>query len=176
MAQPYVGEIRMFAGIFAPAGWLRCEGQLLAISDYALLFNLIGTIYGGDGQVTFALPDMRGRAPLHQGNSQSGTSYNLGEMGGLETVTLTKDQIPAHNHAFAASTSLGTQPIPGANVMANSQGLQPYIEEPPDGTLNPATITNAGGNQPHSNIQPLLCVGFIISTYGDFPNPNGESE
>src|SRR5439155_25768157 len=112
MAQPYVGEIRMFAGNFAPAGWMFCEGQLLPISEYDLLFNLIGTTYGGDGQSTFALPDLQGRVPVHQGRSRSGTTYLVGEASGVETVTLTKDQIPAHNHGFVATAATATQPNP----------------------------------------------------------------
>src|ERR1044072_1183979 len=116
MAQPYVGEIRMFAGNFAPAGWMFCEGQLLPISEYETLFNLIGTTYGGDGQSTFALPDLRGRGPIH-----FGTGFTLAETRGGETVTLTVSQIPAHSHALLAQTAAGTQPNPGGNLLANSQ-------------------------------------------------------
>src|SRR5690242_21043268 len=125
MAQPYVGEIRMFAGNFAPAGWAFCEGQLLPISENQTLFQLIGTTYGGDGQSTFALPDLRGRVPIHQGtDSANGTSFAIGETGGVETVTLTTAQIPVHTHALAATNAAGTQLNPGGNLLANSQGPQ----------------------------------------------------
>src|SRR6476619_4443980 len=115
MAKPYVGEIRMFAGNFAPAGWMFCEGQLLPISEYETLFNLIGTTYGGDGQSTFALPDLRGRLPLHFGNG-----FTLAETGGVETVTLTVSQIPAHSHALLATTTIATQQSVSPNVMAQA--------------------------------------------------------
>src|SRR6202165_5378460 len=119
MSQPYVGEIRMFAGNFAPAGWMFCEGQLLPISEYETLFNLIGTTYGGDGQSTFALPDLRGRLPLHQGNG-----FTLAETGGVEEVTLTVSQIPAHNHPFLATTNLANQVSAANNVLGQlTQGL-----------------------------------------------------
>src|SRR5205814_7969235 len=121
MAQPYVGEIRIFAGNFAPAGWMFCEGQLLPISEHETLFQLIGTTYGGDGQPTFNLPDLRGRIPLHQGtSSSSGTTYQLAEQGGVETVTLTTQQIPQHNNSLIATTATGTGANPGGNLLANS--------------------------------------------------------
>ena len=175
MTEPYVGEIRMFAGGFAPRGWSTCQGQLLPISEYDLLFNLIGTTFGGDGQATFALPDLQGRVPVHLGVGRSGTGYQLGERGGTVEVTLTKDQIPAHNHGFAVTTAIGSQPNPGNNLLANSQGPQPYIQEPPDGTLNAQTISNTGGGQSHNNIQPSLCMGFIISLFGQFPTQGEEA-
>src|SRR2546423_1628177 len=165
MAQPYVGEIRMFAGNFAPAGWMFCEGQLLPISEYETLFNLIGTTYGGDGQSTFALPDLRGRVPIHQGNG-----FILAETGGAEEITLTVQQIPAHTHALLATNKVGTQVNPGGNLLANSQGPQPYIQENPDGSLNAAAVSPVGGSQPHTNFQPYLCVDFIISLFGIFPS------
>jgi microcystin-dependent protein len=165
MAQPYVGEIRIFAGNFAPAGWMFCEGQLLPISEYETLFNLIGTTYGGDGQATFGLPDLRGRIPLHQGNG-----FTLAETGGVETVTLTTQQMPQHNHALLATNLAGTQVNPGGNILGNSQGPQPYIQENPDGNLNAQALTLAGGSQPHNNFQPYLCVDFIISLFGIFPS------
>src|ERR1044072_1880073 len=136
MAQPYVGEIRMFAGNFAIAGWMFCEGQLLPISEYETLFQLIGTTYGGDGESTFALPDLRGRIPIHQGNG-----FILAETGGAEELTLTVQQIPAHNHALLATTAAGTQVNPGGNILANSQGPQPYIQENPDASLNAQALT-----------------------------------
>jgi microcystin-dependent protein len=165
MAQPYVGEIRMFAGNFAPAGWMFCEGQLLPISEFETLFNLIGTTYGGDGQSTFALPDLRGRIPLHFGNG-----FTLAETGGVETVTLTVSQIPAHSHAFLASTDQANTLNAGGNVLANTQTATPYITIPPTSPLAPQAISSVGGSQPHSNFQPYLCVDFIISLFGIFPS------
>ena len=167
MAQPYVGEIRMFAGNFAPAGWMFCEGQLLPISEYETLFNLIGTTYGGDGQSTFALPDLRGRIPLHQGNG-----FVLAETGGVETVTLTTAQIPAHTHPFIGSSANGNQ-TPAQNALpATSQNVTPYINLPPDTNMNAASVTPTGGSQPHDNFQPYICVDFIISLFGIFPSPS----
>jgi microcystin-dependent protein len=171
MAQPYVGEIRMFAGNFPPSGWMFCDGATLAISENETLFQLIGTTYGGDGQSTFNLPDLRGRVPIHQGTGSSGTSYQMGEMSGVETVTLTTQQTPQHNHALTATQTAGTQPNPGGNILANSQGPQPYLQENPDGQLNNQAIQPAGGSQPHENMQPYLGINYIISLFGIFPSP-----
>jgi microcystin-dependent protein len=165
MAQPYVGEIRMFAGNFAPAGWMFCEGQLLPISENETLFQLIGTTYGGDGQSTFGLPDLRGRLPLHQGNG-----FTLAEAAGVEEVTLTVQQIPAHNHAFLVNSGGGTSNSPTGNVMAASPTLDMYREAQPTTQLAPAAISPVGGSQPHTNFQPYLCVDFIISLFGIFPS------
>lgn len=168
MAQPYVGEIRMFAGNFAPAGWMFCGGQLLPISEYETLFNLIGTTYGGDGQSTFALPDLRGRLPVHVGDG-----FTLAEAGGVESVTLTVSQIPGHTHALVGTSANGTSPNPGGNLLAQSAGtIQPYTVEPTTLNMNPGAINSVGGSQPHDNFQPYLCVDFIISLFGIFPSPN----
>jgi len=168
MAQPYVGEIRMFAGNFAPAGWMFCEGQLLPISENETLFQLIGTTYGGDGESTFALPDLRGRVPIHQGNG-----VILAETGGTEEVTLTVQQIPVHNHALLGTNNQGTQNQPLDMLLAQSptQNAFPYGSDNPPATLNAASIGPVGGSQPHSNFQPYLCVDFIISLFGIFPSP-----
>ena len=167
MAQPYVGEIRMFAGNFAPAGWMFCEGQLLPISENETLFQLIGTTYGGDGQSTFALPDLRGRIPLHQGNG-----FILAETGGAEEITLTVNQIPAHTHALLAAVTAGTSSNPANNVMAQTDGtIFTYISDPPSVNMSPQAISPVGGSQPHTNFQPYLCVNFIISLFGLFPSP-----
>jgi microcystin-dependent protein len=167
MSQPYVGEIRMFAGNFPPAGWMFCEGQLLVISEFETLFNLIGTTYGGDGQSTFALPDLRGRLPIHQGNG-----FTLAQSGGVENVTLAVSQIPAHNHTLQATRSTATSTAPAGNVMAASTGatVSPYGTDAPLTTLAAQSIGSVGGSQPHSNIQPYLCVDFIISLFGIFPS------
>jgi microcystin-dependent protein len=165
MAQPYVGEIRMFAGNFAPAGWMFCEGQLLPISEYETLFNLIGTTYGGDGQSTFALPDLRGRVPIHFGNG-----FTLAETGGVEEVTLTVSQIPAHSHPLLASTTGGNLNIPGGNLTGESAAVKIYIADVAAGNMSPTAISSTGGSQPHTNFQPYLCVDFIISLFGIFPS------
>ena len=165
MAQPYVGEIRMFAGNFAPAGWMFCEGQLLPISEYETLFNLIGTTYGGDGQSTFALPDLRGRIPLHQGNG-----FILAETGGAETVTLTVSQIPAHSHPLLCANSVANDPNPANNVLGESSASSLYQSGNPAAAMAAGSIGSVGGSQPHNNFQPYLCVDFIISLFGIFPS------
>jgi microcystin-dependent protein len=165
VAQPYVGEIRMFAGNFAPLGWLFCEGQHLPISENETLFQLIGTTYGGDGESTFALPDLRGRLPINWGNGSF-----LAETGGVEEVTLTVQQIPAHTHPLLASTALATQETPGTNLTGQTE-IALYGNESPFGPMNPQAITPVGGSQPHTNFQPYLCVNFIISLFGIFPSP-----
>lgn len=170
MAQPYIGEIRMFGGNFAPAGWMFCEGQLLPISENDTLFTLIGTTYGGDGQETFALPDLRGRVPVHMGsNGQS--SYTQGETGGVETVTLTKGQMPAHSHAFITYNATSNTPNPGNNLLGLSTRIQMYYGDNPNVAMNANSLGQAGGNQPHENFMPYLCVNFIISLFGIFPTP-----
>src|SRR5689334_13457727 len=169
MAQPYVGEIRMFAGNFAPAGWMFCEGQLLPISEYETLFNLIGTTYGGDGQSTFALPDLRGRVPIHQGTGGGG-SYTLAQTGGVESVTLTTQQIPTHNHALLASQDLGTSGDPSNLLPAQSIQILMYTQDVVGKNMGPTAISPIGGSQPHDNFQPYLCLNFIISLFGIFPS------
>ncbi|HEX8668748.1 MAG TPA: tail fiber protein [Allosphingosinicella sp.] len=166
MAQPYVGEIRIFAGNFPPSGWLFCEGQLLPISENETLFQLIGTTYGGDGEETFALPDLQGRTPVHQGNG-----FVMAQTAGEETVTLTVNQIPVHTHAFTASADQTTTPNPGGNVIGAPLTATPLFATPPDTALAAQTITPVGGSQPHENMQPYLCVNFIISLFGIFPSP-----
>ncbi len=164
MAQPYVGEIRMFAGNFAPAGWMFCEGQLLPISENETLFQLIGTTYGGDGQSTFALPDLRGRLPIHQGNG-----FILAETGGAEEITLTVSQIPSHTHVVLAHNVPPNTGEPSGARLA--QG--PFYGEAGSGlsNMNAASVGSVGGSQPHTNFQPYLCVNFIISLFGIFPSP-----
>lgn len=168
MAQPYVGEIRMFAGNFAPAGWMFCEGQLLPISENETLFQLIGTTYGGDGESTFALPDLRGRIPIHQGNG-----FILAETGGAEEITLTVNQIPAHSHAALGSTNTGTGTAAQGNVLCNllSATNAAYGTDNPQLSMSPQSVSSVGGSQPHTNFQPYLCVDFIISLFGIFPSP-----
>jgi microcystin-dependent protein len=171
MAQPYVGEIRMFAGNFAPAGWMFCAGQLLPISENETLFQLIGTTYGGDGQSTFALPDLRSRVPIHQGTGPGGSTHIIGEMGGVETVTLTTQQIPAHSHPLLVSTAVATNSNPAGSVPGESPSVTLYLEEAPSVIMNASAIAPTGGSQPHTNVQPFQCVNFIISQFGIFPSP-----
>jgi microcystin-dependent protein len=165
MAQPYVGEIRMFAGRFSPVGWMFCEGQLLPISEYDTLFNLIGTTYGGDGESTFALPDLRGRVPIHVGNGVS-----LAETGGVENITLTTQQIPAHPHQLLGSSGIANDPNPQNNVLGESSAVSMYQSATPTAPMAPQSIGSVGGSQPHDNFQPYLCVDFIISLFGIFPS------
>lgn len=165
MAQPYVGEIRMFAGNFAPAGWMFCEGQLLPISENETLFQLIGTTYGGDGESTFALPDMRGRIPIHQGNG-----FILAETGGAEEITLTTSQIPGHTHPLLGSADPANSRSPAGQVFGRTPA-EAYASEFTAQPLSPQAVAPVGGSQPHTNFQPYLCVDYIISLFGIFPSP-----
>lgn len=166
MAQPYVGEIRLFAGNFAPNGWAFCNGQVLSIAQNETLFQLIGTTYGGDGQTTFALPDLQGRVPIHQGNG-----FILAETGGAEEITLTVQQIPAHAHPFMASADVANSPNAGGQVLAETVSTTPYFAGPPAVALAAQSILPTGGSQPHTNLQPYQCINYIISLFGIFPSP-----
>jgi microcystin-dependent protein len=166
MAQPYVGEIRMFGGNFAPAGWMFCEGQLLPISENETLFQLIGTTYGGDGATTFALPDLRGRVPIHQGNG-----FIVAETGGAEDITLTVNQIPAHTHAMLGTNNAASDTSPAGAVPAKTLvNVSAYGTDAPGTALHANAIAPVGGSQPHTNVQPYLCIDFIISLFGIFPS------
>ena len=167
MSQPFVGEIRMFAGKFAPVGWMFCEGQLLPIADFDVLFNLIGTTFGGDGQSTFALPDLRGRLPIHQG-----FSFTPGQSSGVEQVTLSVNEIPAHTHPFLATSNQASSSSPANQLPAITQAatITPYGTDSPQVQLNSNSIGSVGGSQPHNNFQPYLCIDFIISLFGVFPS------
>jgi microcystin-dependent protein len=170
MAQPYVGEVRMFAGNFAPAGWAFCDGSLQSIAENETLFQLIGTTYGGDGQNTFALPDLRGRIPLHMG-SNAGTTYTLGQQAGTETVVLTPNQIPVHSHTLQAVSTAANKTSPTGHHLAALDTNFLYIADVITDKTS-ATIEQIGGNQLHSNVQPYLCLNFIISYFGIFPSPS----
>lgn len=165
MAQPYIGEVRMFAGSFAPAGWMFCEGQTLAIAENETLFQLIGTNYGGDGENTFALPDLRGRIPVHQGNG-----FIPAETGGAEEVTLTTSQIPVHSHPALASSQNALQAGASTHVLGQPTVIDLYRTVQPNSPLAPQAVSPVGGSQPHTNFQPYLCVNFIISLFGIFPS------
>jgi microcystin-dependent protein len=157
----------MFAGNFAPAGWMLCEGQELPISENETLFQLIGTTYGGDGEVTFRLPDLQGRLPIHQGGG-----FQLAEAGGVEDVTLTVNQIAAHNHTLQATKNPGSASNAANNDISSSPSLLLYVDgQSPDTNLSPSVLGAVGGSQPHTNFQPYLCVNFIISLFGIFPSP-----
>ena len=172
MAEPFVGEIRMFAGTFAPVGWALCDGQLLNVSQNDALFSLLGTIYGGDGRTTFGLPDLRGRLPIHMGQGPGLSNRRLGQKSGAESVTLTVNQLPSHTHAFRASTDPGNESNPSGEVV--SQALSSlFIENPPSPsvtTLAANAITSVGGSRSHTNLQPFLCLTFIIALFGIYPS------
>lgn len=157
----------MFAGTFAPVGWMKCEGQLVPIAENETLFNLIGTTYGGDGQSTFGLPDLRGRVPVHFGGS-----IVLAQRGGAEAVTVAVAQMPAHTHPFVASQDLGVQASPAGLLPAASNQVKTYTALAPTDGMDAQAMTASGGSQPHGNFQPYLCVNFIISLFGIFPSQN----
>jgi microcystin-dependent protein len=171
MSSPFIGEIRMFGGNFAPAGWAFCSGQLMPISENDALFALIGTTYGGDGQETFGLPDLQGRLPMHMGTGAGLTTRVIGESGGVETVTLTVNQIPVHSHAPLAVSGNGNQATPQNGVWAGVT-TSIYTTNPPNIAFNATLGGNTGGSQPHENLMPFLAVSFIISLFGIFPSQN----
>ncbi len=168
MSNPYIGEIRMFAGSFAPAGWAFCNGQLIPISENDTLFVLLGTTYGGDGEETFALPNLQSRVPIHQGGS---LNLPMGEMLGTEEETLSTQQIPNHTHAVVASSAIAPEANPNNNILATLTAGDAYMSEflPAQDALNANTIVPVGGSQPHENSQPYLAISYIISLYGIFP-------
>ena len=170
MAQPFVGEIRMFAGNFPPAGWMFCDGQPFPISENDTLFVVIGTTYGGDGESTFNLPNLQSRIPIHQGTGPDGTTYQLGEAAGTEAETLTVQQIPSHTHPLIASGEAGSTSNPAGAMVAT--GVTVYRPAPAVAAMNSGSISPVGGSQPHENMQPFLCVNYIISLFGLFPSPN----
>ena len=165
MSEAYVGEIRVFAGNFAPLGWALCDGSLLAIADNQVLYTLIGTTYGGDGQETFNLPNLQGQLPIHQG-----AGFQLAQTGGTEDVTLTVNQMTAHSHPFLVTTDIGGGSAPANAVLAQSSTVKVYSAVAPSQALGPQSMSLAGGSQPHTNLQPYLCVSFIISLFGIFPS------
>jgi microcystin-dependent protein len=170
MAQPYIGEIRMFAGTFAPVGWHFCDGSLLPISENETLFQLIGTTYGGDGQDTFGVPSLGGRVPIHQGTGSGGINYQMGETLGVENVTLTTQQLPIHSHSLLGSTSPATGTNPNGLILGTGAVTAYAIEADVEVNLNASTVTAAGGGQPHTNQQPFIAINYIISLFGIFPS------
>jgi microcystin-dependent protein len=173
MSTPYVGQITLFGGNFAPQNYALCAGQTLSIAQNEVLFNLIGTIYGGDGQTTYQLPDLRGRVPLHQGTASSGTTYVVGQVLGAESVTLTGLQIPAHTHTAQVSLNGTTDSPVGAFAATDPAGnVAQFCTGAANAQMNAAAIAGAGGSQPHNNIQPVLAVTFVIALFGVFPSQN----
>ena len=170
MSQPFVGEVRCVGFSFAPAGWAFCDGSAQAISQNETLFNLIGTTYGGDGQTTFNLPDLRGRTPIHFGTNSSGNTYVVGESGGVESVTLTLNQYPVHNHALLASSNAGNANLSGNNVLGGGQAIYETGVAPANAMNANMLLPYPGGSQPHDNMQPFLVLNWIISLFGVFPS------
>jgi microcystin-dependent protein len=171
MGTPYIGEIRIMANTFPPVGWARCDGSLVSISENEALFSLIGTTYGGDGQNTFALPDLRGRLPIHQGTGPGLTTRTIGQAFGTETVTLTTNQIPQHNHALLLSGSAANASSPASNTVGNATANL-YIRDVASDSMNANALATSGGSQPHENRMPSLTVNFVIALFGIFPSPN----
>ncbi len=171
MSSPYVGEIRMFGGNFAPTGWALCQGQTLPISGNDTLFNLIGTTFGGDGQQTFGLPNLQGRVMVHQGQGLGLSAYTLGESLGVEEVTLTTQQIPQHTHAVGCNSAGADGGDPSGKVFGD-WGSAEYSDQPSNVTMNGGTVSSIGGNQPHENLKPYLAINFIISLFGIYPSQN----
>jgi len=170
MSEPFVGEIRMFAGNFAPRGWAFCDGQLLAVSQNDALFSLLGTIYGGDGRTTYGLPDLRGRIPIHAGSGPGLSPRRLGAKAGGEKVTLTVNQMPSHGHPLQVTASNGPETNPGGNALAGSTLLEAYADETPDTNMATSSVTSVGGSRSHTNLMPFLCIHFIIALYGIYPS------
>lgn len=172
MANPFLGEIRMFSGNFAPKDWALCDGQLLSIAQNTALFALLGTTYGGNGTTNFALPNLQGRVPVHSGTLEGGGTYVLGEMAGEESVTLTTAQMPAHSHLFV-STNLAALDNPAGSVLgAPAAPAAIYASSGPTGTMNAAGNVAVGSNEPHTNLMPFLATNFIIAMAGIFPSRN----
>lgn len=172
MSEPFVGEIRMFAGNFAPRGWAFCDGQLLAVSQNDALFSLLGTIYGGDGRTTFGLPDLRGRIPIHAGTGPGLSNRRLGAKSGSEAVTLTVNQLPSHTHSMQATTNSSTTASPTNNVLAKTATFDAFTSDTPTINLNTASISSVGGSRSHTNLMPALCINFIIALTGIYPSRN----
>jgi microcystin-dependent protein len=169
MSNPFVAEIRIFSGNFAPKGWAFCDGQLLPLSQNTALFSLLGTTYGGDGKSTFALPDMQGRAPMHPGQGAGLSETFLGEESGSETVTLLTTEMPAHGHTAFPKTSLGNSQTPGTQAWAGSNNAKQYTNTAPNVLMNIQALALTGGGLPHNNLQPYLVLNFIIALQGVFP-------
>ena len=176
MSEQFIGEIKMFAGNFAPRNFAFCDGQLLAVSGNDALFSLLGTIYGGDGRTTFALPDLRGRVPIHQGNAPDLSQRQIGSRSGSETETVAVEELPSHTHTMQGSTNFGGDTSPADNVPGTGAGMNLYNPSPAAADVvtmdSDAVTVSSGGNQPHDNVMPFLCIHFIIALFGIFPSRN----
>lgn len=174
MGSPFIGQVLMFGGNFQINGWAFCNGSIQSIAQNTALFSLIGTTYGGDGQTTFALPDLRSRVPVHQGQLSGGGTYTIGQQGGAENVTVTTAQIPAHSHSANCNSAAGSATTPAAGIWALNPDLDPYSNEPTGAVMKATAIANgpAGGPQPHNNFIPFLTVNYLISLFGIFPSRN----
>ena len=174
MSEPFIAEIIMFGGNFAPRGWALCDGQLLSISSNSALFSLLGTTYGGDGRTTFGLPDLRGRVAIHPGTGPGLSTYRLGQKAGAENVTLNLNQIPSHTHQAKAHAGPGNRNTATGSAWSDDAGVSwaAYTNTAPTANMHTGAIANAGGSQSHTNIQPYLCVNFIIALVGVFPSRN----
>ncbi len=170
MSEPFVGEIRMFAGNFAPRGWAFCDGQLLAVSQNDALFSLLGTVYGGDGRTTFGLPDLRGRVPIHAGTGPGLSQRRLGAKFGTEEETVTVNQLPSHTHPMQASTTIADETAPAGNVTAQPNATNLYVAFDPGTDFASSAVTGTGGSQSHINVMPFLCINFIIALFGIYPS------
>jgi len=172
MSEGYLGEIRMFAGTYPPRLWAFCDGQLLSVNEYQALFSLLGTAYGGDGRTTFAVPDMRGRIPVHFGQGEGLSPISLGQRYGVESVTLSEEQLPVHSHGLQGSRATATQTSPQGQVLANSDAKVYSLAATDIEALDDVALLEAGGGQAHSNMMPSMCLNFIICTHGGFPSRN----
>ncbi len=172
MTEPFLGEIKMFAGNFAPRGFAFCDGQLVAVSQNSALFSLLGTTYGGDGRITFGLPDLRGRIPVHQGQGPGLTNRRIGSLDGAETATIAQAQLPSHTHQIRVSTAAGTQNSPGGAFLGASPTVRVYRPAAPSDALDASSVSSLGGGQNHPNLMPFRCIHFIIALSGIFPSRN----
>ena len=170
MSEPFVGEIRMFAGKFAPRGWAYCDGQLLAVSQNDALFSLLGTIYGGDGRTTFGIPDLRGRIPIHAGSGPGLSPRRLGAKAGSENETLIVNQLPSHTHALKGTNDIANESSPAGHVPAQTGTFDLYQAGAPTSAMASTMVSNVGGSRSHTNLMPFLCVNFIIALYGIYPS------
>ncbi len=174
MSEPFVGEIRMFGGNFAPRGWAFCDGQLLAVSQNDALFSLFGTIYGGDGRTTFGLPDLRGRIPIHAGTGPGLSNRRLGAKSGKETETITVDELPNHNHTISGNNASGNSAVPTGHFARDATANNLYVTalSATTSTMHPNMLTGNGGSRTHNNLMPFLCVNFIVALFGIYPSRN----
>jgi microcystin-dependent protein len=170
VSEPFLGEIRLFAGNFAPTNWSFCDGRLVSITSRAALFDLIGTTYGGDGRRTFALPDLRSRVPVHQGTASTSTPYVMGETAGAETVALAGNEIPSHRHPVVALPETGTGASPAGELLAGGTTVSRYSAKIAAAAMSPSSVGPVGGGQPHANVQPFVALNFIIALVGIFPS------